>query len=913
MRSLSEAQWDRYFELIEQLQKLPPDQRRDVLLGMTADNDMREILSLVLLRLGLAPELDRERSGERIGSYELGDRIGSGGMGVVYRAVQAFGDGIEREVAVKLIHPALMLNEPAEALARFQTEIGNLVKLEHRNIARVYDGGIYRDPETGEETPFLATELITGASLVDYAAKNKAGLGTIGILKLFLCVCDAIEYVHRRGMLHRDLKPANILVDALGEPKIIDFGLALVYGGAPDCDRSEGLSGTPAYMSPEQLSGALMTPASDVYTLGIILHELLTGHRPEASTDFLSSYSQVLKDTIARATVEDRAERYSSVADLKKDLRHCLAAECVRQEHTLKHCQILLRKVRRFWIEDVLENSLHCQNPVEVRLERQPEAVEQPWELIVQQPGQEPGTLPPSSQIERIFERFDRTLLILGEPGTGKTTLLLQLAQALLDDAERDERLPIPVVFHLSTWAGTTSSLIDWLLDELDKRYDVPQSVGRALLRAERLILLLDGLDELAPAHRVRCVQAINAFRRRHRLTGFAVCSRTSDYDALAVRVQLVGAVLLKSLAPRQIDEYLDCVPALAGLRVALAKDAKLYGLLQTPLMLGIAAAAYSRCPTSAIRMDGAMQEQPTRLFAVYIDAMFKRRRKSTHYTPEQSIAWLSWLAATLVRQNQSVFYLEWMQPDWLPSRTQQWLVSVGSVALCGLLYGLLLGLFSDHSWPVMPGLGLACGLAFGIAGYGDEIRPITRLRWSWSTLRENALAKLAAALGAGLISSSGVAWAFDRGVGVVIGALFVLAFIAFGGLDFERIKNDTRRRVAANEGIRRSLRNALLGVLTGGALGCLGGFFTAGFAGGLCGASLFSLVLGLFAGGHTCLQHLILRLLLCLNGYAPLNYVDFLEYAVDRVLLYRVGGGYLFVHRSLLEHFAGLHRPVSH
>ena len=132
MRSLSEAQWERYFELIEQLQGLSPSQRKDVLLSIESDSDVHEILSLVLLRLGLAPELDRDRNGERIGSCKLKDRIGGGGMGVVYRAAQAFGDGIEREVAVKLIHPALMLNEPAEALARFQTEIGHLVKLEHR-------------------------------------------------------------------------------------------------------------------------------------------------------------------------------------------------------------------------------------------------------------------------------------------------------------------------------------------------------------------------------------------------------------------------------------------------------------------------------------------------------------------------------------------------------------------------------------------------------------------------------------------------------------------------------------------------------------------------------------------------------------------------------------------------------------
>ena len=134
-------------------------------------------------------------------------------MGAVYRAMQAFSVGIEREVAVKLIHPALLLDEPQQAQQRFEAEIGMLASLEHQGIARIYDGGVDRCAERGDETLYIAMELVRGAPLTEHVAAHRAELGIAGILRLFLRVCDAVAYAHRRGVVHRDLKPANILVD----------------------------------------------------------------------------------------------------------------------------------------------------------------------------------------------------------------------------------------------------------------------------------------------------------------------------------------------------------------------------------------------------------------------------------------------------------------------------------------------------------------------------------------------------------------------------------------------------------------------------------------------------------------------------------------------------------------------------
>jgi predicted NACHT family NTPase len=124
------------------------------------------------------------------------------------------------------------------------------------------------------------------------------------------------------------------------------------------------------------------------------------------------------------------------------------------------------------------------------------------------------------------------------------------------------------VLFHLSTWAEQPLALLDWLIDEFDKRYDVPPGAGRACLANGRILLLLDGLDEVAPAHRARCVEAINAFRKHCDLIPIVICSRLADYEALRVRLRLAGAVVIQALSRQQIDDYLERAgPPLAGVR----------------------------------------------------------------------------------------------------------------------------------------------------------------------------------------------------------------------------------------------------------------------------------------------------------------------------------------------------------
>ena len=276
-----ERQRNQYAEWCTALAAQSPAERRDALRALrAAGTEAPHVLFLLQWRWEAPPDLDHDRSGEIIGSFTLCEPIAAGGGGIVYRAEQHIGP-YRREVAVKLIHPTLLQAGRGETLARFLAEIGTLVRLEHEGIARIYDGGLYADPSTHEQIPYLAMELVRGGLPLTTYAQDYA-LAWPERLALLLRVCRAVQYAHEHRVIHCDLKPANILVDPEGRPVVIDFGLACTADALrPDAHMA---AGTPAYMSPEQMSARFgdISAKSDVYALGLMLYELLTGQLPYA-------------------------------------------------------------------------------------------------------------------------------------------------------------------------------------------------------------------------------------------------------------------------------------------------------------------------------------------------------------------------------------------------------------------------------------------------------------------------------------------------------------------------------------------------------------------------------------------------------------------------------------------------------
>ena len=178
----------------------------------------------------------------------------------------------------------------------------------------------------------------------------------------------------------------------------------------------------------------------------------------------------------------------------------------------------MIEKVRTIWITGFLEQSLFHETRILLGLSERPDAVARPMDLLVQRPDQGERPLPPGTQVVEVFDDMDQ-LAHPGRPGSGKTTLLLELARDLLDRAAHDPAHPIPVVFPLSTWAESRRPLAEWLVDELNLRYDVPRKIGQEWVASDQVLPLLDGLDEVKPEHRAACVEAINAFRKSHGLS----------------------------------------------------------------------------------------------------------------------------------------------------------------------------------------------------------------------------------------------------------------------------------------------------------------------------------------------------------------------------------------------------------
>ncbi len=253
----------------------------------------------------LADEEGESLEGQRIGSYKVVREIGRGGMGTVYLG-QRDDDAYQREVAIKLIKRGM---DTDFVLRRFLQERQILASLDHPNIARLLDGGT-----TDDGLPFFVMEYVEGVSINDYADAHK--LSTLQRLQLFRTVCAAVTYAHQNLVIHRDLKPSNILVTADGTPKLLDFGIAKLLRADEDASgtATETIAQramTPEYASPEQVRGERVTTASDVYSLGVVLYELLSGHRPYRLTNRRP-------DEIARIISEEQPER-PSVALLRTE------------------------------------------------------------------------------------------------------------------------------------------------------------------------------------------------------------------------------------------------------------------------------------------------------------------------------------------------------------------------------------------------------------------------------------------------------------------------------------------------------------------------------------------------------------------------------------------------------------------
>ncbi|UCG24065.1 MAG: NACHT domain-containing protein [Chloroflexota bacterium] len=394
---------------------------------------------------------------------------------------------------------------------------------------------------------------------------------------------------------------------------------------------------------------------------------------------------------------------------------------------------ILLNKVNSFWVEGVLEKSTPENNEVSPHYHHVSHYVENPWDSVVG-----PATLIKAEDDRQsplaLFLESGRSLLILGEPGAGKTMLLITLAQILITRAEREPTEPIPVILNLMSWAKQQRPLAEWVVEELTAKYMIPRQIGRQWLEDDDLVLLLDGFDDVPARQRRRCVEAINGFRATRGLIGIVVCSRSEEYAAVEVKLKLGAAVEIQPLSDGQIDAFLEAEgPRLAQLQAAIQRDPTMREMARNPLMLSIMSLAYDDVEpeaTGAILEVTAAGAEPLstrrrRLFDTYVNSMFRRRAPNSRFSSEFTVRQLSWLASQMYHFRQTPLLVEQIQPSWLPGRRWRRLYMMLTGLIIGIFAGILMWLLLQILRQTTPQLGTAVAqrvaTLFGVGqGQGD-------------------------------------------------------------------------------------------------------------------------------------------------------------------------------------------------
>lgn len=719
----------------------------------------------------------------------------------------------------------------------------------------------------------------------------------------------------------------------------------------------------------------------------------------------------------------------------EKDNTQTKKTEPVDAEHTtrLKELANVVRKAR---VEKKLGSSLFDSILIDIGVRKSPPDVDNRWsdgqadlflESII---GSSHPTIP-ISNILNLFDEVGRSLLVLGEPGSGKTTTILELARTMLLSANDDTTKIVPVIFDLSDWNSTYISIHDWIVDQMSIKYCIPKDTSRKWLSASQILPFLDGLDELNLDLRIACVKAINSFLIESAPVGAVVSCRLKEYMMLPndLKLKLNAAVKLLPLVDEQITQFLNRAGArLAGLKLAMEKNTALLMDARVPIKLMWMCSVFQDVPASEISSahDATSSDRLNRLIKLYIEKQFKMAGKKAEpvneniaiaqsYSEEETKQWLNWLAKGMLKHGHTVFMLEQIQPSWLMEQAQLNLYILVTRIIWGIIGSALfwqLGEFDDALE-----IGVICGISFGLidlirysssyistgskvstlrnyilcillAGiiiaimplesgfeivllrsiiggvvFGsiwasrsyqrdlhNEIQTVEQLSWSWEKAYRGGIVGCVAGIAVALpiaiiiILSNGVD---AEAIGGVIGGLLVMTFgsssenrtqrtiigalaggiiggvfeelsSAFlflvglgiagcligsliGGIKTRQIQSDfvpnQRMQLTSHSGTFLGIGVWLIIVLVAPIMGSDMGFVY-GFLSGLC--------VFLWYGGLDLIQHRILRLILYYEGYTPRDYVSFLDYTVSELsFMQKVGGGYSFSHRYLLEYFA--------
>lgn len=595
-------------------------------------------------------------------------------------------------------------------------------------------------------------------------------------------------------------------------------------------------------------------------------------------------------------------------------------------------------------IHQRLQQSLPNATRIESSMERQDYLVNKPWSTVdAQDFSHQEVSLVSATQILEVFDlpELSRQLLILGEPGSGKTVMLLELAQGLWQRAKSNKTVPVPVLIDLSSWNDTSRSIFDWLLEELQEKYQISKNLAREWLEANHLLPLLDGFDEVSPQYQAACAYALNDWLLgpiEQQPVGVVICSRQEEYRQLEKPpLNLYGALQVMPWTEDQIRAYLLEL-GLEEVWQEVIKDEELENILTKPLFLSLFGLAqmqgkfslhdWQSNATTELRIEYLLNIYWEAALAreLIIDPQEKRQGKLSKTYGRKPLPKDSYIQRALIfaakgleNESKTELLIERIQPSWLQTHGEKALYDLLVLLFLSVPLMILLRSAQSSSPELVLLLTTFPWLRFWLTR--NEIVPAKRLRlFRLADLIASHRQVVSLILTMISISIFGLSWLINS-IGVEWRVVLV---VPLTGLMInltimwliENIREEIVLPIEANQGMKNLWKNMPLFALFLLPIVALVSFRLSLSIDALVDNS-FSIWIALSygayififtsfeGGGKALLQHIALRIVCAIRQYASLRQDLLLDYCTERLILQRLGGRYRFMHRFLQEYFA--------
>lgn len=572
-----------------------------------------------------------------------------------------------------------------------------------------------------------------------------------------------------------------------------------------------------------------------------------------------------------------------------------------------KYQQYLRQKVEHFWIAGVYENSCGDEDFIDLKLSQEPRLIHQPFDGCPVQltfGNQQSETFSAGELLKR-FNNNHGQMLLVGAPASGKTTLLLNLIKRILEITQAMPSAAIPVLVNASSWKPSHACFKSWLLEEMDKRYDIPRQVGEELLSGDYLVLFVDGVDEIDRLGITQFTEAVNDFLKNHPGQPLCLATRKQEYIAAQSKFRIFNAACIQAITADVLNKHIKKSSGRLDYLLDL-EPGKQLRVLTNPLTIKAAQRTFHDSNGHFF-----LSASPEKMIGNYFENLIPDNGISKTIDRNLTLRYLKELATIMKADNQAIFNVESLTATEVLPPIWACFARVLALTIITLTVAITISYmswlhFQDIHIALLPYPFAVVGiLVVSLLGENGEKRLLPRLSLTLSALTRGWKSKLPISLYASVSVGLCSTWIFGLSHGLVMGVAMLLLFVLWACLDFETPTQPREDFGKPNEIIHRSLKNALIGASIGGGVGLLADLILASSGPQPMLSILFGFVSFFILGGHSALQHYIIRLILALSGRMPLRVSRFVVLCTKHRILYRVGGGLIFPHALIRDYLA--------